>query len=364
MSKEITKIKKISVIGIVGVPACYGGFESLVENLISFQSNNIIYHVYCSSKSYNAKMKTYKKANLTYIPIKANGSSSVFYDIACMISSLFKQPDTVLILGVSGCVFLPFFKFFSKSKIITNIDGLEWKRDKWGRGVRSFLKYSEKLAVKYSDAVIADNKAISDYVYHEYGIQSHVIAYGGDHALQTLSVSNKALSESDFYFTVCRIEPENNIKMILEAFSRASARIKIVGNWNASSYGVDLKAKYSQFSNIELVDPIYDIDMLFRLRSQCIGFIHGHSAGGTNPSLVEAMHFQKPIFAFDCDFNRFSTDNSAYYFNSYKELLDLLNEPRNEMTLRKYAICAKRMKEIAISKYTWKTISHLYEDLY
>lgn len=361
-NKNKNKNKKVSVVGVVGVPACYGGFESLVQNLIDYKSDNIDYHVFCSSGSYDIKIKTYKKAELTYIPLKANGGSSIIYDITCLLISLFKRPDTVLILGVSGCVFLPIFKFFSRSNIITNIDGLEWRRGKWGAGVRAFLKFSEKLAVKYSDVVISDNEAISKYVYQEYGKQSHVIAYGGDHALQAIQVEDEC--NGDYYFSVCRIEPENNIMMILKAFCKTVAKIKIIGNWNASAYGRDLKEKYGQYSNIELIDPVYNIDILFKLRSQCLGFIHGHSAGGTNPSLVEAMHFKKPIFAFDCDFNRFSTNNSAYYFNSDIELLSLISEPYNEKTLAKYAECAEKMKEIAMTQYTWVEITRLYEELY
>ena len=112
----------VSVVGIVGLPACYGGFETLVENLVSYKSKNINYHVYCSKGSYKVRPTKSDGVELTYIPLKANGIQSIPYDILSMLHCmLFKKTDVILILGVSGCLLLPFLKFFSKSKIVTNI---------------------------------------------------------------------------------------------------------------------------------------------------------------------------------------------------------------------------------------------------
>lgn len=101
--------KNIDIIGIVGVPACYGGFESLVQNLVDHQSEKINYTIYCSGKSYKSKSKNYKDAQLKYVPLKANGSSSIPYDIFSLMRSMFCKPDVVLVLGVSGCIFFASF---------------------------------------------------------------------------------------------------------------------------------------------------------------------------------------------------------------------------------------------------------------
>ncbi|WP_350432829.1 DUF1972 domain-containing protein [Shewanella sp. H8] len=350
-------MKKVAVVGTVGLPACYGGFESLVENLTLYKSNEIDYTIFCSGKSYFEKVDTYNDAKLVYLPLNANGIQSIPYDILSLIKCWFLRPDTVLILGVSGCLFLPFFKFFSKSKIVTNIDGLEWKRDKWNKWAKKFLKFSESVAVKYSDVIITDNKAIGDYVEVEYSTENIVIAYGGDHAIiKGIDVDQ----EQDYYLSLCRIEPENNVKMILEAFVNSDKKLKFVGNWNSSEFGRDLKKAFSDKPNIDIIDPIYDIKQLFLLRSECKGYIHGHSAGGTNPSLVEAMHFEKPIFAFDCNFNRYSTEDKAVYFSSSQELSDKLSE----VTRDELAVISSDMKQIAETRYTWKVINHLYEETY
>ncbi|HBJ0195897.1 TPA: DUF1972 domain-containing protein, partial [Escherichia coli] len=179
---------------------------------------------------YKNTPKKYKRADLKYIPFDANGSSSILYDIYSLFLSLFNKVDVVLILGVSGCVFLPIYRFFSSSKVIVNIDGLEWKRAKWKGIAKWYLKISEKIAVKYSDVVVADNEAIAKYVLKKYGLEAKIIAYGGDHSLVKKPIS---VIKEDYFFTVCRIEPENNIRMILEAFKNTTHSLKIVGNWDS-----------------------------------------------------------------------------------------------------------------------------------
>lgn len=350
-------MKIVSIVGVVGVPACYGGFESLVQNLIDHQSENVKYSVFCSSHSYEDKKFFYKNSQLIYLPLKANGISSILYDMLSLLINIFKKPDVTLILGVSGCFFLPVFRLFSKSYIVTNIDGLEWRRDKWGSIAKAFLKFSERLAVRFSHSVISDNQAIANYVYTEYGVKSTVIAYGGDHAI----IEGAEVEPiGDYFLSLCRIEPENNVEMILSAFSEGQHKLKFVGNWNGSEFGRNLKRLYSDNPNIDIIDPIYDINKLYKLRSGCRGYVHGHSAGGTNPSLVEAMHFEKPIFAFDCSFNRYSTDDKALFFSSSCELSDKIISINDE----ELTAISKKMKQIAEERYTWRVITDMYESTY
>lgn len=357
--------KKVTVIGTVGVPANYGGFETLVENIIGENcSNSVEYTVYCSTKSYTIKPSEYKGAKLKYIALKANGTQSILYDIISIFKAIGKA-DVLLILGVSGCMILPLIRIVSRKKIIVNIDGLEHKRDKWGKWVRRFLKFSESMAVRHADVIIADNKAIQDYVWTEYGVKSELIAYGGDHVIcDTRNEDDKILSKFNlnstrYSFALCRIEPENNIHLILEAYSKTDKRLVFVGNWNNSNYGKELLEKYGKYDNMTLTSPIYDLLILNVLRSNCEMYIHGHSAGGTNPSLVEAMFFAKPILAFDCSYNRETTENEAYYFADAEELNRMINGSTNEVHE-----CGKMMYNIACRRYKWKTIASQYESLY
>ncbi|MEH6457479.1 MAG: DUF1972 domain-containing protein [Cocleimonas sp.] len=344
---------KVSIVGTVGLPACYGGWETLVDNIVNSRSSEIEYSVYCSSKNYENKVDSYNGAKLIYLPLSANGISSIFYDILSLIHTWFTRPNVVLILGVSGCIFLPIFKLFSRAKVIVNVDGIEWKRGKWSGLAKWFLKFSEAVAVRHSDVVIADNDGISDYIFEAYGINSKVIAYGGEHALVAQSSNNV----SDYFFTVCRIEPENNVKMILMSFSQSGLKYKIVGNWMSSQYGIDLKSEFSSCSNIEMIEPIYDLNQLFEYRDRCVGYVHGHSVGGTNPSLVEIMHFSKQVYAYDCVFNRYTTENSALYFSNAEEISKLLLDAN--VTVENH-----NLKCVAMKRYTWDIVTKQYEDLY
>ncbi len=345
----------IAIIGSVGVPASYGGFETLVENLLD--ENDPVLLVYCSGKQYKVRHKRYKNAKLRYVNLDANGVQSIPYDVLCIIDALRQGVTAFLVLGVSGAVILPFVRLFSGVKIITNIDGLEWRRDKWSWVAKCYLKFSERLAVKSSHVVVADNEAIADYVKSEYGTSSEVIAYGGDHAV----IERLELNISgDYALGLCRIEPENNVHLILAAFEAARFRLKFVGNWDNSIYGRELKAKYNGSGYIELIDPVYDVAVLFKLRSECGYYVHGHSAGGTNPSLVEVMHFAKTILCYDCDYNRATTENKAIYFEDVSDLQLAISR----LSLVDNKSVGADMLEIAQRRYTWGIVKAQYLSLF
>lgn len=358
-------MKRIAIIGTVGVPANYGGFETLVENIIGDNASaNIEYTVFCSSKDCAIRPTVYKGAKLKHIGFHANGIQSIPYDILSLFKSI-RSYDVVLILGVSGCIVLPLFKALSKSKVIVNIDGLEWKRDKWGKFAKWFLKLSEKVAVNFADVVVADNQGIVDHVQQCYNKSAELIAYGADHVTRSISNEQKesilaqyGLMINNYAITVCRIEPENNCDIILKAFADSGYPLIFIGNWNKSEYGRNLKAAYSQISNINIVDAVYDLDTLYVLRTNCEYYIHGHSAGGTNPSLVEAMYCRCNIIAYDVVYNRETTENKAQYFKNSHDLTSFIKHKDS------YISNAKYMFDIANRRYTWCIIARQYASLY
>lgn len=351
----------IAILGTVGVPANYGGFETLAENLVKFHNTHelpSILAVYCSSKSYPKKSPSYLSARLQYIALNANGAQSIPYDIVSLFSAIWRRNDVILLLGVSGAIALPLVRLLSNARIVTNIDGIEWRREKWQGLAKTFLRFSEKMAVRFSHEVISDNGAIAAYVREAYGVESHVIAYGGDHAVAVTPVSIAEYGLPDDYaFAVCRIEPENNVHMVVEAFAQSPDRnLVIVGNWNNSEYGRGVKQRYTAHNNIYLLDPIYDLGKLHSLRSHAQLYVHGHSAGGTNPSLVEAMHFGRPVLAFDCSFNRSTTEDKALFFSDaagLAQLLVTLTAPQAEQV-------GDTMLEIAKRRYTWEIVASQY----
>jgi glycosyltransferase involved in cell wall biosynthesis len=354
--------KAVSIIGTVGIPANYGGFETLTEHLVLNADENIVYTVYCSSKAYNEKSKTYYGAQLKYIKLKANGYQSVLYDVISLFKS--RKSDVILVLGTSGCIILPLLKKISKSKIIVNVDGVEWRRNKWNFLIKKFLKISEKMAIKYADEIVADNQGICDLLHDNYYVNSELIAYGGSHVFKkTLTeslINDFSFLNKSYAFKVCRIEPENNVEIILEAYSELNDELVIIGNWQNSDFGKQLFHRFSAFNNIHLLDPIYESDKLNQIRSNCSIYIHGHSAGGTNPSLVEAMSLGLPIICFDVNFNRFTTNNKALYFSDKENLKQMILNSKGYNLIE----ISKNLQNIANEQYDWGLIAKQYKKLF
>ncbi|MFK7978336.1 MAG: DUF1972 domain-containing protein, partial [Saprospiraceae bacterium] len=357
------KKTKVGIIGTVGVPAKYGGFETLAHQLVLNLGQQLDLTVYSSSKSYSKaeRVPTWKGAKIKYIPLKANGVQSIFYDILSMIHAMIFC-DVLLVLGVSGCIFLPFVKMFSTKRIIVNVDGLEWRRAKWSGWIKKFLIFSERMAIQFADEIITDNAGLQDYVLDHYGIHSSLIEYGADHVspvgIQGNLTAKYSFLEQEYAFKVCRIEPENNIHLVLAAFKELpQLPLVLVGNWSHSTYGIALKATYGKLPHLHLLDPIYEPTELNMLRSNCSVYVHGHSAGGTNPSLVEAMYLGLPIIAFDVIYNQVTTEFKGVYFKTKSDLLTqiLSLSPVNLQEL------GLEMKRIADRRYTWAYISRKYQ---
>lgn len=351
----------IAILGCVGVPARYGGFETLADNLARFHAETArteSLSVYCSSPAYPDRPETFGNAALHYSRFRANGASSVLYDAATLRDAAARRTDVALLLGVSGAVILPTLTRRGM-KIVTHVDGLEWRRGKWSGPARAFLRWSERLAVRHSDVVIADSPAIADHLRRDYAVTAEVIAYGGDHATQAPqppSAPHPNLPDG-YALSLCRIEPENNVHIILEAFAEAAKPLVFVGNWANSAYGRDLRARFSSAPNMRLLDPIYAPGPLFTLRQGATAYVHGHSAGGTNPALVEMMHIGHPILAFDCVFNRDATQGKARYFTDTTALKAALAAPMPPAQ-------GLAMQQIAREQFTWARVGAQYFDLF
>ena len=370
---------KIAIIGCQGVPGRYGGFETLAENLVRHLNSRYEFIVYCSAHHYPEQPAEFLGAELKYLPLDANGAQSIPYDIWSMIDAS-RKADILLILGVSGCIFLPLLKLFCRGRIVVNLDGMDWKRPKWGRLAKAFLKMSETIAARFADELVADNEVIQDYISESYRRDSFLVEYGGDNAKidmpatsgdSDLSVvtlhrhgSENDLIETGFdryAIAVCRIEPENHVHLILEAFSRAnSLPLVFLGNWDNSEYGKDLRRRYEGKPGLLLLDPVYEPRRLYALRSNAALYVHGHSSGGTNPSLVESMSLGLPVIAYDVVFNRATTEEQAAFFDSTASLVSVLENiealdlPAN----------GRRMLELAQRRYSWAIIAEKYATLF
>jgi len=357
--------RKVGIIGTNGLPGKYGGWDQLVDKLTKNLKDEFSFFVYTSYTTDNPKLKEYNGARLKIVPLKANGIQSIPYDIVSMLHAVFTC-DVLFICGTSGCIFLPFIRLFGK-KIVLNPDGQEWKRKKWSKPVQWFLKLSESAGIRYSTGVVSDNVKIQEYILENYNKESSLIEYGGDQVinvpLSETTAKKYNIVKDKYAFKVCRIEPENNIHLILEAFIKnKNIDLILIGNWNFSEYGQNLRKQYTQSSNLKLLDPIYDQITLDELRSNCGLYIHGHSVGGTNPSLVEAMNLGLCVVSFDVDYNRETTENKAIYFNNTSELIKILVKFENNLI--NVDLNKKDMKEIATRRYRWSIITEKYAEVF
>lgn len=355
-------MKKVGVVGSVGLPAAYSGFETLVENLVEQLHDRFEITVYCSKVFYKKRQKNYKGARLVYMPFKANGIQSIIYDFISLFHALFiARCHTVVVLGVGISFVIPLMQLLKpKTKIIVHIDGLEWKRSKWSGFARRFLRFNERVICKRGKHILVDNEGILNYVQNTYSRTPYCLTYGASRKGQTDPIIQSQLPDQPYALAIARIVPENNIDMILKAFSNTSMNLVFIGDWEDSKLGRSLKEQFRVFKNIHIVDKNFDVNVLYTYKEFAHIYIHGHSVGGTNPSLVEAMHFALPIVSHSAIYNQYTTGHQAIYFSNEDELITIINNLTNYPLTR----IGETMLSIAQRDFIWEKVADDYAKIF
>ncbi|EJE53640.1 glycosyltransferase [Acidovorax sp. CF316] len=365
MTGAAEKPLRIAVIGTDGMPARYGGFETCVEQLAPRLARRG-HAVQVFGSSVGRTERAVLQAGLVhrYLPLRANGLWSVPYDLLNFLLC-WRQSDAMLVMGVSGGIFMPWLRRLAgRRRIIVNVDGLETRRDKWTGFKRWFLARSEALAVRHAHVVVSDNQAIAEMVQARYGRASTVIAYGCDHVQQLPAAEAQALVRERFglapggyLLTVARIEPENQIAEMLQAFlASPQPQYVVVGNFGGTPLGRELQARYQGEPRIQFIDSLFDPRALAALRACCHIYLHGHSVGGTNPSLVEMLPYGRPLLAFDCSFNRHTLAGGCGYFADVPSLMAQLQHPA-------LPAWVPGPQLVQSARYRWEAIADAYEAL-
>ena len=354
--------KKIHIVGTHGVPAKYGGFETLADFLCQNLNEDYEITVYCNAHKYPIKDEYYFGARLKYLKLEANGFKGIFYDLITYVQALLSA-DVILYLSPVGSGFITPLKFLFNKKVIVNHGGLnEWEREKLNPIQKVWAKFNHRIAAKFADINIADNFLYQKSLKEIFNADSKVIRYGGDH-VNKIEADDQRFSKKysfvkyKYAVSVSRAQLDNNIHIVLEAFENfEDYKIVLISNWGISKYGIDLKEKYKDHPNMILLDAIYDKDELDYIRGNGYVYIHSHSRCGTAPSLVEAMSLENAIISFDVATNRETTENKAIFFSDSISLVRQLQE-LTENNLNK---SKKEMMKIASKKYTWENISKEY----
>ncbi len=240
------KKKKVAIIGTNGIPAKYGGFETLAENLVKELQSDYKFIVYCSNiYSRNQRVNTAYGAQLVYLPFKANGIQALIYDLITTIHAWFTA-DILLILGPAAG-FMLFLNIIFRKKIIVNHGGLnEWKREKYSRLQRSIIYLNHKIAAKVADNNIADNILLQKSIINSFNAPADVIKYGGDQIHRTKQVNELNLTfpflPDHYDLSISRAQVDNQLHLILDVYTRIPLRnLVLISNWNISNYGCALK---------------------------------------------------------------------------------------------------------------------------
>jgi glycosyltransferase involved in cell wall biosynthesis len=359
---------KIAIAGTRGIPNNYGGFEQCAEYLSVLLADKGHDVTVYSTHYHPYKEKTFNgvKIHHCYNPENEIGTAgNFFYDYLCMKHAVKNKADILLVLGyTTASVFYPLMNF-RKTILITNMDGLEWKRDKWNSFVKQLAKWFERIGAKYSHHLISDNQKIQEYIYNTYKRNSDYIAYG----CQLFTNLNETVLDLynvrkfEYGILIARMEAENNVAMILSGFaaSREKGTLLVVGNLS-TAYGKQLAEKYAGDSRIIFKGGIYDLEHLNNLRHYSKYYFHGHSVGGTNPSLLEAMASGSLVIAHGNEFNRVILGNEGLFFNDHLELTNILNSGMPDEAKRSEMISGniEKVKKI----YNWNSIADLYESLF
>lgn len=319
---------KIAIAGTRGIPNRYGGFEQFAEYLSAgLAAKGAEVYVYCpSDHEFNGDEWNGAQIIRKYCPsVLPQWLSQMVYDLLCILDSRRRGFDIVYQLGYTSSS-IWFTLHTVHTMVITNMDGIEWKRKKYNRLASKFLSYAESRAVKHSQHLIADSMQIKQYLQARYGREATYISYGAECSgeIPPLISSSLPFETAKYCLAIARFQPDNNLEVIIYGFLRSgnNGSLVLIGDFH-NRYGRYLRKKY-QDPRIVFYGSLYDSDVLDRLRAHATVYFHGHSAGGTNPSLLEAMAAGALICAHDNPFNREVLGVNAFYFNNENNIADLL----------------------------------------
>lgn len=407
MSTE--KIQHVYCVGAKSLGA-YGGYETFVYKLTEYHEKNekLKYHVACKAngdgymdedklndvKKLNDHEFIFHNAHCFKIDVPQIGSAqAIYYDVAALnvcCKHIKENNISHPIVYIMACRIGLFARYFYNKihrlggKVYLNPDGHEWMRAKWSAPIRKYWRISEKMMVKYSDLVICDSVNIEKYIHEQYdgkGIKganpnTTFIAYGADLTLSKLSDDDKkmiewykktGLKKKNYYLVVGRFVPENSFEVMIREFmkSKSTKDFALITNVNDKFLNeLEEKLHFKKDKRIKFVGTVYDQELLKKIRENAYAYFHGHTVGGTNPSLIEALGSTDLNLLVDVGFNREVAEDSALYWNREAGNLAHLINKTDKMQEEEISELGEKAKKRVAEKYTWKRICGLYEQCF
>ncbi|MCI4410085.1 MAG: DUF1972 domain-containing protein [Thiotrichales bacterium] len=360
-------MKTLLITGIRGIPAAHGGFETFAEALALYLVNlgwQVV--VYCQESlsvcPHNSE-SFWQGVKLIHIPVKGNGAKATVMFDYLVAKDAAKREGLVLTLGYNTAVFNVWLRLQGKKNII-NMDGIEWKRDKWCWYEKAWLYLNERVGCLVGNHLIADHPEIANHLSTRVSkTKISVIPYGArDVVVADISLLEPFQLEAKRYvILIARPEPENSILEIVSSFSSCYRGIKLVvlGSYDVANNPYHASVQAAASSEVYFIGPIYDHATLDALRFYAMLYVHGHTVGGTNPSLIEALGASQPVLAHDNKYNRWVAGDEAEYFDGLAACtlaFDALLSDDHRLS-----IMSKASYERFKSEFLWKNVLQQYE---
>ena len=402
---EKMDIQHVYCVGAKSLGA-YGGYETFIYKLTEYHqnNNNIKYHVACKANGDGSMDETkldkvnlindhefvFHNAHCFKIEVPQIGpAQAIYYDVAALkacCSHIKKNKISHPIVYIMACRIGPFARFFFNEihklggVVYLNPDGHEWMREKWSAPVRKYWKISEQMMIKYCDLAICDSINIEKYIHKSYdgkGIKKRdpkttYIAYGADLTLSKLSdddkelvdwYENKGLKKKEYYLVVGRFVPENSFEVMIREFmkSKSKKNFAIITNVNDKFLEeLERKLHFKKDPRIKFVGTVYDQELLKKIRENAYAYFHGHTVGGTNPSLIEALGSTDLNLLVDVGFNREVAEDCALYWSREENNLAALIDEADKMSEENILELGRKAKERVTKEYTWEKICEQY----
>lgn len=350
------------MVGTRGIPARYGGFETAIEEIsLRMVAQGWEVTVYCRSHDHRQAIGGVRRIELPHAKLRW-GETLSHSALSVGHVLLRNRPDVVFLFNAANAWLEPFLRL-AGIRVILHPDGLEWKRTKWSRVGRTFYRLAERLALQLPCDVIADAKALQDYYLAEYGRPSHYVPYGA-YLVEASGSDHLALAgveKSKYHLVVARLEPENQVHTIVAAYAASKARYPMVVVGSAP-YSNDYEKSIrlaARDADVRFLGGIWNQDLLNNLYSDSLTYYHGHSVGGTNPSLLRAMGAGSRIVAHDNAFNREVLQDAGVFFTNSSDLKQLISAAEHADPDDRSAI-RLRVRSIISESYDWDRVTDRY----
>ena len=356
----------IAMVGTRGVPAAYGGFETAIEEVgrrLADRGHDVVVYTRGSER----REKEYLGMRVVHLPaVPVKQIETLSHTGLSTLHLMFRRrPDATFVFNAANSPFLPLLRL-RRAPVALHMDGLEWRRSKWGPRGKAYYRWAEQFGVRTADALIADAPGIADYYRHQFDVPTEMIRYGAP-ILDSVAdgrIEELGLSPDGYHLVVARFEPENHVLEIVEGYRRSDAKLPLVVVGSAP-YSSDYIRRISEAAagddRIRLVGGVYDQDLLDALYFHAFTYDHGHSVGGTNPSLLRALGASTAVIAFDVAFNREVLDDDGWFFSTPDDVAAAFAEAeaQPESTRERGA----RGQARARTAFRWEDVADAYEAL-